>query len=129
MYPTEDVIWDEDVVPGDVYSGEEVLALPKLNLQFLTLQDYLWRNWKLFQWESTYEIRGDIEDAVTRLKPFATDDGAVIFNGWARMALPITSFSIIEVTQPKIGCVAPARVRADVTLTLSLKESFKAGKA
>ena len=48
-------------VPGEYYNGEGVLALPKLNLQFLTLHDYLLRNFKLFQLESTYEIRGDIE--------------------------------------------------------------------
>ena len=33
------------------------LALPKLNLQFLTLHDYLLRNLTLFRLESTYEIR------------------------------------------------------------------------
>ena len=54
------------LVAGEYYNGEGVLALPKLNLQFLTLHDYLLRNFKLFQLESTYEIRGDIEDAVTR---------------------------------------------------------------
>ena len=68
LYPTEKIIWDEDVVPGEFYNGETVLALPKLNLQFLTLNDYLLRNFKLFQLESTYEIRGDVEDAVARLK-------------------------------------------------------------
>jgi intron-binding protein aquarius len=35
-----------------------VLTLPQFNLQFLTLHDYLLRNFKLFQLESTYEIRG-----------------------------------------------------------------------
>ena len=33
------------------------LALPKLNLQFLTMHDYLLRNLNLFRLESTYEIR------------------------------------------------------------------------
>ena len=66
LYPSEEVIWDENIVPGEYYNGEGVLALPKLNLQFLTLHDYLLRNFKLFQLESTYEIRGDIEDIITR---------------------------------------------------------------
>ncbi len=125
LYPTEKVIWDENVVPGEFYNGEGVLALPKLNLQFLTLQDYLYRNFKLFQLESTYEIRGDIEDAITRLKPWRPDDGQVVFNGWARMAQPITSFSIVEVAKPNIGEKQPARVRADVTVNLSVKDSVK----
>ena len=81
LYPTEDVIWDENIVPGEYYNGEDVLALPKLNLQFLTLHDYLLRNFKLFQLESTYEIRGDVEDAVSRLKPWTADDGQVLFGG------------------------------------------------
>ena len=46
------------------------LALPKLNLQFLTLHDYLLRNFNLFRLESTYEIRQDIEDVVWRMKPW-----------------------------------------------------------
>ena len=36
------------------------LALPKLNLQFLTLHDYLLRNLTLFQLESTCESSFDI---------------------------------------------------------------------
>lgn len=32
------------------YTGEGALALPKLNLQFLTVHDYLLRNFHLFRW-------------------------------------------------------------------------------
>jgi intron-binding protein aquarius len=54
LYPTEEVIWDENVVPSDYHSASgQVLALPKLNLQFLTLHDYLLRNFDLFRLEST----------------------------------------------------------------------------
>lgn len=53
LYPTEQIIWDENIVPGDYYSGQGCLALPKLNLQFLTLHDYLLRNFHLFRLEST----------------------------------------------------------------------------
>ena len=37
----------------EFFSGEGCLALPKLNLQFLTLHDYLLRNFVLFRLEST----------------------------------------------------------------------------
>ena len=70
LYPTEQIIWDENIVPSEYYSGEGCLALPKLNLQFLTLHDYLLRNFTLFRLESTYEIREDIQDNVVRMKPF-----------------------------------------------------------
>jgi intron-binding protein aquarius len=42
---------------GKFYNGKQVLALPKLNLQFLTAHDYLLRNFTLFRLESAYEIR------------------------------------------------------------------------
>ena len=38
-----------------MYNETGCLALPKLNLQFLTLHDYLLRNLTLFQLESTCE--------------------------------------------------------------------------
>ena len=47
------MLWDENVVPMEFFSGEGCLALPKLNLQFLTLHDYLLRNFILFRLEST----------------------------------------------------------------------------
>lgn len=103
------------------------LALPKLNLQFLTLHDYLLRNFNLFRLESTCnygsttnfnfalintefislpmcwfsvadEIRQDIEDAVFRMKPWRAEEGNAYFGGWARMALPIRAFSVVEVS-------------------------------
>lgn len=125
LYPTEKVIWDENIVPSEYFSGDGCLALPKLNLQFLTLYDYLYRNFNLFRLESTYEIRQDIEDVIRRLRPWKTEVGDVMFGGWARMAQPISYFSIIEVGKPNIGEKQPSRVRADVTVTLSTKKEIK----
>ncbi|CAB1331070.1 unnamed protein product [Coregonus sp. 'balchen'] len=119
LYPTEKIIWDENIVPTEYYSGEGCLALPKLNLQFLTLHDYLLRNFNLFRLESTYEIRQDVEDVVTRMKPWQSEYGGVVFGGWARMAQTITAFSIVEVAKPNIGENWPARVRADITVNLN----------
>uniref|UniRef100_A0AAX7TCD2 Aquarius intron-binding spliceosomal factor n=1 Tax=Astatotilapia calliptera TaxID=8154 RepID=A0AAX7TCD2_ASTCA len=125
LYPTEKIIWDENIVPTEYYSGEGCLALPKLNLQFLTLHDYLLRNFNLFRLESTYEIRQDIEDVIWRMKPWQSEYGGVVFGGWARMAQPITSFSIVEVAKPNIGESWPARVRADVTINLNVQDHIK----
>ncbi|MEQ2256956.1 hypothetical protein ILYODFUR_029402, partial [Ilyodon furcidens] len=125
VYPTEKIIWDENIVPTEYYSGEGCLALPKLNLQFLTLHDYLLRNFNLFRLESTYEIRQDIEDVVWRMKPWQSEYGGVVFGGWARMAQTITSFSIVEVAKPNIGESWPARVRADVTINLNVQDHIK----
>ncbi|KAL5274552.1 AQR family protein [Megaselia abdita] len=125
LYPTETIIWDENIVPTEYYSGEGCLALPKLNLQFLTLHDYLLRNFNLFRLESTYEIRQDIEDAVSRMLPWKSEVGGVVFGGWARMALPIASFTVVEVAKPRIGEKKPSRVRADVSVTLSVRNNIK----
>ncbi|XP_060647054.1 RNA helicase aquarius [Drosophila nasuta] len=125
LYPTEQIIWDENVVPSEYYTGDTCLALPKLNLQFLTLHDYLLRNFNLFRLESTYEIRQDIEDAVSRMLPWQSEDGDVVFGGWARMALPIASFAVVEVAKPHLGEKKPSRVRADVGVTLSVRHEIK----
>ncbi|XP_057199883.1 RNA helicase aquarius isoform X3 [Triplophysa rosa] len=125
LYPTEKIIWDENIVPTEYYSGEGCLALPKLNLQFLTLHDYLLRNFNLFRLESTYEIRQDIEDIVLRMKPWQSEYGGVVFGGWARMAQTISSFTIVEVAKPNIGENWPARVRADVTINLNVRDQIK----
>ena len=41
------------------------------------------------------------------------------------MAHPIISFSVVEVAKPHIGENHPARVRADVTVNLSLRREIK----
>ena len=120
LYPSEDILWNENIVPSAYYSGESCLALPKLNLQFLTLHDYLLRNLQLFKLESTYEIRLDIEDSLTRMKPRITPQGEVIFLGWARMAQRVLEFSVFEVGKTNVGETWPSRVRADVTVNLQV---------
>ena len=125
LYPTENIIWDENVVPNEYFSGEGCLALPKLNLQFLTLHDYLYRNFNLFRLESTYEIRQDIEDAVIRMLPWESEEGDVVFGGWARMALPVQEFAVVEVGKPHIGEKRPSKVRADVSVSLNVRKEMQ----
>ncbi|XP_071735864.1 uncharacterized protein [Rutidosis leptorrhynchoides] len=119
LYPHEQIMWDESLVPSINYSGEGCLALPKLNLQFLTLHDYLLRNFNLFRLESTYEIREDIQEAVPHLLAYTNNEGQPAFRGWSRMAVPIKEFKITEVKQPNIGEVKPSSVTADVTFSIS----------
>ncbi|XP_030484515.1 uncharacterized protein LOC115700975 [Cannabis sativa] len=123
LYPNEQIMWDESVVPSINYSGEGCLALPKLNLQFLTLHDYLLRNFNLFRLESTYEIREDIQEAVPHLLAHINNEGEAGFRGWSRMAVPIREFKIAQVKQPNIGEVKPSSVTAEVTFSIS---SYKA---
>ena len=76
-----------------------MLALPKLNLQFLTFHDYLLRNFNLFRLEATYEIREDLADVLKRVGAYADDDGRTRFSGWARMAVPVGGFAVTEVRE------------------------------
>lgn len=119
LYPNEQIMWDESLVPSINYSGEGCLALPKLNLQFLTLHDYLLRNFNLFRLESTYEIREDIQEAVPHLLAYINNEGETAFRGWSRMAVPVKQFKISEVKQPNIGEVKPAAVTAEVTFSVA----------
>lgn len=96
LYPDEDTLFNDNLIQTQFYTGERPLALPKLNLQFLTLHDYLLRNFTLFRLESSYEIRQDIEDVVKRLSPRLTfPDMKTEFAGWARMAVSIDSFKYV----------------------------------
>jgi len=119
LYPTEDLIWDPNLVPEEHYSGDYSLALPKLNLQFLTIHDYLLRNFNLFRLESTYEIREDLQDQIPRMKPHVDEDGVTRFAGRGRMALPLKGMEVMNVRRPRVGDQVPAEVRAEVRFCLT----------
>ena len=57
-------MWDEDVVPSSSYTGDSCLALPKLNMQFLSFRDYLLRTYNLYSLEATHDIRDALEEVV-----------------------------------------------------------------
>lgn len=119
LYPTETVLLDERQVPGEgAYAGvlDGTLALPKLNLQFLTLHDYFIRNFELFRLEAAYEVREDVADVVRRTLPYLAEDDSVQFGGWARMAQTIQKFAVVEVRKPRIGETRPAAVTAEIVI-------------
>ena len=63
---------------------------------------------------------------MSRLNPWtAPEDHQVLFNGWARMALPLQTFSIVQVAKPNIGEKQPSRVRADITVNVNVKDAIK----
>ncbi|KAI9296230.1 P-loop containing nucleoside triphosphate hydrolase protein [Neoconidiobolus thromboides FSU 785] len=119
LFPNESAIFDQSIIDNQFYNGEFPLALPKLNLQFLTLHDYLIRNFQLFRLDAYYEIRQDIEDAIKRLSPrYIPSENATAFSGWARMACEINRLSITDIKKPKLGQITPSRVIADIQLDL-----------
>ncbi|GAM25959.1 hypothetical protein SAMD00019534_091340 [Acytostelium subglobosum LB1] len=121
-YPTEQELWntaDDSGVLNDRYQGDRSLPLPKLNMQYLSHQDYLYRNYYLFKTEATYDLRADLEDALRRLSPKRNESGSTILTGWSRMAFPMTSFKIEHIAQPKVGEKRPAQVLAMLSYSLA----------
>ncbi|KAI9315690.1 P-loop containing nucleoside triphosphate hydrolase protein [Dichotomocladium elegans] len=119
LYPDEQTLFSDTLIQNQFYSGDRPLALPKLNLQFLTIHDYLLRNFTLFKLESSYEIRQDIEDVVKRLAPrLEYPMKNTEFAGWARMAVSITNMSIVDVAPPNLGQEHPAHVKAEITFDI-----------
>ena len=114
------MLWDENQIPsGNSYFGEHPLALPKLNLQYLTIHDFLLRNFQLYRLESAFEIREDLVDAIKRMGPRETLGGDITFAGWSRMAVQTQSVAIIEVGKPSLGEVTPSHVHCAVEIDLS----------
>jgi intron-binding protein aquarius len=119
LFPTEALFWNEGVIPSGNYTGDTPLALPKLNLQFLTFFDYLWRNYNLFRLESASEIKDDVEDVVRRSAPRQSPSGTrTEFTGWARMGIPIKEFKVVHVAKPDLGEKKPSRVKAEIVINL-----------
>lgn len=144
IYPTEKLLFASDVLDQtDNYQGHTAfientvasttggiryptLPVSRINMQFLTLHDYLERSFELYRLESAYGIREDIDDAVNRLQPKITYEteqetsvGNTHFEGWAKMAIPLRSVNVVDVKRPQIGEKTPSMVRADITLDLS----------
>jgi intron-binding protein aquarius len=125
LYPTEQDLWDPRLIPavrhGGLWGapGDSALALPKLNLQFLTMHDYLVRNFTLFKLESAYEIRQDLCDAIRRMAPRQFPGAPVTFGGWSRMTVPVSSFSFSHIAKPNIGEECPSSVKCVVEVDIS----------
>eukprot|EP00388_Colpodella_angusta_P010033 GDKJ01026324.1.p1 GENE.GDKJ01026324.1~~GDKJ01026324.1.p1 ORF type:complete len:1454 (+),score=392.63 GDKJ01026324.1:48-4364(+) len=149
MFPTEFDLWNPCLAPpADVASDSKTLrALHKLNLQFLSMSDYLTKNLTLREMETRFALRSDIQHVVRRLSPFMetelerqTSSHATRRRNMTACNLPslkfkvdpsgqaiaIKSFGINEVASALVGKVEPAYVKADVVVDLGFlsKESM-----
>lgn len=91
ILPTERTIYEPSLLRNESYNGSRSLAIPKLNLQYLSVGDFLWRSFILYKCESFFAIRQSIEDTIKRLQPRATKSNSDLqFDGFSRMAIPIS---------------------------------------
>ncbi|KAI4120777.1 MAG: hypothetical protein LQ338_006774 [Usnochroma carphineum] len=136
VLPTEAALYEPTLLRNEHYDGSRSLAIPKLNLQYLSVGDFLWRSFVLHRCESFFEIRKDIEETTKRLRPQEIRlPDKVRFDGFSKMAIPISKPAqtntnspprIIEAAPPKVGRDTPAFVRAEVGLDVSrLAESVR----
>lgn len=116
VLPDEESLFDNSLMRTDNYDGTRPLALPKLNLQYLSVGDFLWRSLVLYRCESFYGIRRDVEDVIRRLQPSSRKSGETSFSGFSKMALTISKPSILEVIPPLVGDDKPSMVRAEVAI-------------
>ncbi|PWY64762.1 DEAD helicase superfamily protein [Aspergillus heteromorphus CBS 117.55] len=117
IVPTEENLYDPALLRNETYDGSRPLAIPKLNLQYLSLGDFMWRSFLLYRSEAFFQIRKDMESIVKRMQPRASRDGKTLtFDGFSRMAIPITKPAIIEVAPPTVGSAKPAFVRAEIAI-------------
>ncbi|KAF1947737.1 hypothetical protein EJ02DRAFT_363959 [Clathrospora elynae] len=118
VLPTENILYESTFLRNESYDGSRPLAIPKLNLQYLTMGDFLWRSFILYRAESFYGIRKDVEDVVKRVKP--KGQGAnTKFGGVSKMSLPIMKPAVVDVAPSKVGEEHPAYVRAEIVLDVS----------
>ena len=122
IFPSEELLWDVNKIPPEQQTPSSVLALPKLNLQFLTTYDYLLRNFKLYRLESAHGIRSDLADVAKRVQPALRSDKTV-FQGWSRKALEIRDFDIKSIKNPRLGTSIPGAVIATFNYDLKVLSS------
>lgn len=118
VLPTEKILYETTFLRNEEYNGSRPLAIPKLNLQYLTMGDFLWRSFILYRAESFYGIRKDMEDVVKRVQP--RGKGVTTrFGGFSRMSIPISKPGIVDVAPSRVGEEHPAYVRAEIILDVS----------
>lgn len=118
ILPTEKVLYDPAMLRTDQHSAFQPLPIPKLNLQYLTIGDFLWRSFILYRHEAFYEIRKHLEDTIKRMQP-RRGGGITRFDGFSRLAMPIPKPAIIDTLPPRVGEVVPAEVKVELILDVS----------
>ncbi|PNS17155.1 hypothetical protein CAC42_7209 [Sphaceloma murrayae] len=116
--PTDTTIFEKTFDRTEEYNGSRPLPVPKLNLQYLTISDFLWRSFVLYRCESFYEIRKHVEDTIRRIQPRQAGSG-LRFDGFSKMAIPITKPAVIDTAPPRVGEVHPSEVQVEVSLDVS----------
>lgn len=121
IYPNDKSLFDPRIIEYEALTtdGSTPLPLPKLNLQYLTIPDFLYRSFLLSRYESLYQVRSDIEDVLRRMKPeIQYPQGNTVFKGYSKMSIVVPKVSIMDIMPPKVGEDWPSQVNGEVYLDL-----------
>jgi intron-binding protein aquarius len=121
IYPNDKSLFDPRILEYETLTtdGSTPLPLPKLNLQYLTIPDFLYRSFLLSRYESLYQVRSDIEDVLRRMKPeIQYPHGNTIFKGYSKMSVVVPKVMIMDITPPKVGEDWPSQVSGEAYLDL-----------
>lgn len=121
LYPTEKLLYNTDIIPENVsYINQAIIPIPKLSLSYLTIFDYLLKNYLLFKYESSFSIREEINDVIERMGPeFDNHKNFLRFSGWSLMGIPVNSYQIINVKPPLIGEEFSNEIIAEIDINLN----------
>lgn len=140
LYPTEELLWVSSRLPsGNDYIRLSSLALHKLNMQYLTLFDYLYRNFSLFRLESAYQIKSDLEEAIDACAPrgYLTRDTTKAsqgnmtetrFEGSHSMAIEVSSLEICNLSAQTVLKSTASYMEANIIIDTAKVKEFQVRK-
>ena len=126
LYPNESLLIPEKnkLLPNyySLTDFKSSIFIPKLSYIYLSLHDYLLKNYYLYKYESSYEISNDLENCLDKMEPIFDDNSGKFllqFKGWSMMGYPILDFQILNVQSPMIGEEFPRQVIGEISYDLN----------
>lgn len=90
----------------------------KLQLQYLTFEDYLMRNYALYRLESFYQIKCDLENTLFKTTPYYMNGKFQGFQNCTKNVVDIKTFFVRNVVPPQIGSKYPTRVEGELNYSV-----------
>lgn len=127
-YATEKDLWNETIL--ELRKDPRMIGsiLPKLNLQLLSMQDYLFRSYSFSIMESHRILVEYVENLVSAMQPAPSlkkENNWTIFGGESDSAISISGISVSYVGKNKIDEKIPSKVLADISLSFTDLEERK----
>ncbi|KAK5680177.1 hypothetical protein LTS10_007104 [Elasticomyces elasticus] len=118
ILPTETSLYAPTLLRLDSYTGDRPLAIPKQNLQYLSLPDLLFRSFTLARIEALSSLRSHIGSVLKTLSP-RMGGGVLRWDGFSKFAIPVSKPAVISTLPARVGEEAPAEVQVEVALDVS----------